>query len=214
MMNVGLFTELTAHDLAVIAAHGVKRSYLKGTIVLSEGDESDCFYLINEGRVKVYASDDQGKEVILSLEGPREYFGELALIDRKPRSASVLTLEDTCLTVVCRSEFEKCLSEHPQLAFKMMRPLVDRIRFLTRNVKNLALLDVYGRVARTLLNLAREENGIGVIKQRLTHQDIANMVGASREMVSRIMKDLEVGGYIKIGKNRVIEIPGKLPQGY
>jgi len=213
-MNVGLFTELTANDLALVAAHGVKRSYLKGTIVLSEGDESDCLYLINEGRVKIYASDDQGKEVILSLEGPGEYFGELALIDQKPRSASVLTLEDTWLTVVCRSEFEKCLSEHPQLAVKMMRPLVDRIRFLTRNVKNLALLDVYGRVARALLNLAHEENGIGIIKQRLTHQDIASMVGASREMVSRIMKDLAVGGYIKIGKNKVIEIPGKLPQGY
>lgn len=213
-MNVGLFTELTAQDLALIAEHGVKRIYVKGTIVLSEGDESDCLYLINEGRVKVYASDDQGKEVILSLEGPGEYFGELALIDRKPRSASVLTMEDTWLTMVCRAEFEKCLSEHPQLAFKLMRPLVDRIRFLTRNVKSLALLDVYGRVARALLNLAQEENGIGIIRQRLTHQDIANMVGASREMVSRIMKDLVVGGYIKIGKNKVIEIPGKLPQGY
>lgn len=213
-MNVGLFAELTAHDLALIAKHGAKRSYLKGTIVLSEGDESDCFYVINEGRVKVYASGNQGKEVILSLEGPGEYFGELALIDQNPRSASVVTLEDTCLTVVCRAEVEKCLSEYPELAFKMMRPLVRRIRFLTRSVKNLALLDVYGRVARTLLNLAHEENGIGVIEQRLTHQDIANMVGASREMVSRIMKDLAVGGYIKIGKNRVIEIPGKLPLGY
>ena len=121
-----------------------------------------------------------------------------------------MTLMPSRLAFVSRLDFEACLAKHPNLALKLIRTLTHRIRSLTDVVKNLALNDVYGRVARTLLKLAREKNGLLIIEQRLTHQDIADMVGASREMVSRIMKDLTTGGYLQT-KNKIITIQSKLP---
>jgi CRP/FNR family cyclic AMP-dependent transcriptional regulator len=207
---IALFAELIPEHLQFISGKGVTRTYPKHTVLISEGDDSEAFYVIGSGRVKVYASDENGKEVILNIQGPGEYFGELALIDDAPRSASVITLEKCTVSVVSKTDFYHSLSERPEIALELIRPLVNRIRSLTESVKNLALLDVYGRVARTLLNLAKEKDGDFVIEQRLTHQDIANMVGASREMVSRIMKDLATGGYIRVA-NRKIYVKGKLP---
>lgn len=212
-MRIGLFSDLGPDDIKVIASYGVKRSFPKGAVIINEGDESDSLYIIDRGQVKIYASDEHGKEVILNLQGPNDYFGELSLIDSAPRSASVVTLEKSVLTVVSKANFEKCLEECPSLVFKFMCPLVRRIRFLTNNVKNMALLDVYGRVARTLLDLAEEREGVWVIERRPTHQDIADMVGASREMVSRIMRDLLAGNYIEV-KDKKIVIPGKLPEAW
>jgi CRP/FNR family cyclic AMP-dependent transcriptional regulator len=208
--DVPLFTEFFSDDLEYIASRGVVKTFLKNTVLINEGDRSDALYVILEGKVKVYASDENGKEVILNIQGPGEYFGELALIDDVPRSASVMTLKPSRLASVSRESFEACLVENPRLALKLVRSLSQRILSLTEVVKNLALHDVYGRVTRTLCKLAREQNGRFVIEQRLTHQDIADMVGASREMVSRIMKDLSTGGYIK-ASNKMITINGKLP---
>lgn len=208
--NSPLFSQLSGEDIQVIAASGVVKSFPKHTVLISEGDQSDFLYVILEGKVKVFVSDESGKEAILNIQGPGEYFGELALIDEVPRSASVMTLIPSRLAFVSRSDFEACLAKHPTLALKLIRTLTQRIRSLTEVVKNLALHDVYGRVARTLLKLAREKNGLLVIEQRLTHQDIADMVGASREMVSRIMKDLTTGGYLQT-KNKIITIQSKLP---
>jgi len=211
--KIALFSELLLENIEFIASKGLVRTYPKNTILINEGDESDTFYVIRSGRVKVYVSDENGREVILNIQGPGEYFGELALIDEAPRSASVLTLEKCILAVVSKIDFYNALTERPAIALELIRPLVHRIRSLTESVKNLALLDVYGRVARTLLNLATQENGESVIEQRLTHQEIANMVGASREMVSRIMKDLADGGYIRVVK-RKIYLQHKLPPGW
>ena len=213
LSNVLVFSDLATEDLQLIASQGVVRAYPKNTVLISEGDLGDSFYVILDGRVKVYVSDEEGKEVILNIQGPGDYFGELALIDSAPRSASVMTLEPSQLSVVSKSDFERCLGENPRIALELIRPLVHRIRSLTDSVKNLALLDVYGRVARTLLDLAIERDGMVVIEERPTHQDIASMVGASREMVSRIMKDLASGGYIQV-KNKTIRIPGKLPHAW
>ncbi len=208
-----LFAELAPADIQLIASHGVARRYPKGSVLINEGDESDSLYVILEGKVRVYLSDDSGKEVILRTQGPGEYFGELAIIDSAPRSASVITVETTRVSLVTRAGFEQCMREHEDLALQLIRSLATRVRSLTENVRNLALLDVYGRVARTLLSLARDQDGEQVISQRLTHQELANMVGASREMVSRIMKDLTEGGYIVI-QDRRIHIPRKLPTHY
>lgn len=208
-----LFSELAPADIQLIASHGVARRYPKGSVLINEGDESDSLYVILEGKVRVYLSDDSGKEVILRTQGSGEYFGELAIIDSAPRSASVITVETTRVSVVTRAAFEQCMREHEDLALQLIRSLATRVRSLTENVRNLALLDVYGRVARTLLSLARDQDGEQVISQRLTHQELANMVGASREMVSRIMKDLTEGGYIVI-QDRRIHIPRKLPTHY
>lgn len=205
-----VFPKISQEDLTLLASYGMSRSYAKNTILVSEGDPSEMFYLIQKGQVKVFISDEKGKEVLLSLQGPGEYFGEIAIIDKAPRSASVMTMEACQIAVVSKQEFERCLAEHPALAMVLIRNLVKYVRALTDQVKGLALLDVYGRIAHTLKKLAKEQHGELVIEQRPTHQDIANMVGASREMVSRILKDLSTGGYIRIEGKKII-IAKQLP---
>jgi CRP/FNR family cyclic AMP-dependent transcriptional regulator len=186
---------LSAEELAAIATNGVPRAYPKNTIIVAEGDPGDSLYIVIEGRVKVFVSDENGKEAVLGVQGPGEYFGEM-LLDEGPRSASVMTLEPSRFLVVPRQRFREFLAANPNFAVRMIEKLIHRVRVLTENVKSLALMDVYGRVARLLLELAEEHDGRRVIPDRLTQQEIANRVGASREMVSRILKDLSVGGYI------------------
>lgn len=196
--DIPLFSGLEQAELDAISSHAVTRSFPKNSIIINEGDTTDSLYVILSGKVKVYLSDEQGKEIILNMLGPDEYFGELALLDRSPRSASVMTVEPTRVSIVHKADFDACLTNNPGIALKLIETLAQRMRQLTENVKNLALLDVYGRIARVLLNMATEtDDGTLVIQEKLTQQDIAKMVGASREMVSRIMKDLTTGGYIK-----------------
>lgn len=208
-----LFSELSPENLKLIADHGVVRQFSKNTVLITENDDSDSLYVIHSGKVKVFLSDESGKEFILNIHGPGEYFGELAMIDNSPRSASVITLEPCKMSVVPRSEFKNCLAENPEIAYELIRSLSGRVKALTESARNLALLDVYGRVARTLLNMAEDKGDEQVIEQRLTHQDIANLVGASREMVSRIMKDLTAGGYVET-RDRKIVICNKLPHAW
>jgi CRP/FNR family cyclic AMP-dependent transcriptional regulator len=170
-------------------------------------------YVVLNGKVKVYLSDDEGKEIIINILKEGDYFGELALLDESPRSASVMTLEDCKFAVLSKLAFDECLTSNPEIALQVIRGLSARLRYLTENVKSLALMDVYGRVARTLLEMAEDQNGVQVINQKLTQRDIASMVGASREMVSRILKDLSVGGYITI-ESKSITINEKLPHGW
>jgi CRP/FNR family cyclic AMP-dependent transcriptional regulator len=208
-----LFSELSPENLELIANHGVVRQFPKNTVLITEGDDSDSLYVIHSGKVKVYLSDESGKEFILNIHGPGEYFGELAMIDNSPRSASVITLEPCKMSVVPRSEFKNCLAENPEISYELIRSLSGKVKALTESARNLALLDVYGRVARTLLNMAEGKDGEQVIEQRLTHQDIANLVGASREMVSRIMKDLTAGGYVETRERKIV-ICNKLPHAW
>jgi CRP/FNR family cyclic AMP-dependent transcriptional regulator len=208
-----MFSELEPSDAHLLTEHTHTRTYPANSILINEGDQTDSLYVILEGEVKVYASDETGKEVILNILGPGEYFGELALVDDQPRSASVMTLKPTKVMIISKQNFKQCLAENSELAFNLIRNLTRQVRGLTDSVKNLALMDVYGRVARTLLDLAAEKDGKQIIEQKLTHQDIANMVGASREMVSRILKDLSRGGYITIDK-KSITLNEKLPAGW
>ena len=213
LRNVSLFADLSDDDIDTISTLTATRTFPKNTIIISEGDHSDSLYAILSGKVKVFLSDDEGKEIILNIQGPGEYFGELALLDDAPRSASVMTLEESRMAVISKQAFDDCLSKNPELSLRVIRGLSARLRSLTENVKSLALMDVYGRVARTLLELAEPQGDVLVISQRLTQRDIASMVGASREMVSRILKDLSTGGYITI-KNKNITINEKLPPGW
>lgn len=208
-----IFSELAPEETEKLTQHSTTRAYPANTILISEGDSTDSFYVVLEGEVKVLVSDDQGKEVILNILGPGEYFGELALLDDEPRSATIKTMVPTRVMVITKHDFKNCLAANPEMAYKLIEVLIRQVRALTSNVKNLALLDVYGRVARTLLDLAENVDGQMVIEQKLTHQDIADMVGASREMVSRILKDLVSGGYITI-KNKRYTINEKLPPGW
>lgn len=204
------FDELAAEDAKALMDHSVTRSFPKNTVLIHEGDETDSLYVILNGRAKVFASDEDGGEVILNLLGPGEYFGELALVDDAPRSASVVTVEPSKLAIISRAAFREVLAKHPDVAFNLIREMARRIRTLTENVKGLALMDVYGRIARVLIEMAEPEGDMKVIGQRLTHQELANMVGSSREMVSRIMKELTNGGYLSVEKNRML-IHKKLP---
>lgn len=213
LSQVHMFSDLDPGEACMLSEHTHTRNYPANSILINEGDQTESLYVILEGEVKCYCSDEQGKEVILNILGPGEYFGELSLVDDEPRSASVMTLKPTKAMIISKQSFKQCLADNSELAFNLIRNLTRQVRGLTDSVKNLALMDVYGRVARTLLDLAHEVDGKQVIEQKLTHQDIANMVGASREMVSRILKDLSRGGYITIDK-KSITINEKLPPGW
>ena len=179
-----------------IAAVATVRAFPKRAIIFSEGDETDSLYLLLAGKARVFVADDKGREVQLNQLGPGEYFGEVTL-DGGPRSASVMALEDCRCAVVKRAEFDGFIERNPELALHIVHKLARRVRDLTDNVRSLALMDVYGRVARLLLELAENKDGRLVIDEHLTHKDIASRVGASREMISRIFSDLSDGGYVR-----------------
>lgn len=209
-----LFSELSQEDISLMASYGQTRSYSRNSIIINRGDESDCLYIVQNGRVKVYISDEYGAEIILRYEGPGEYFGELSLIDEEPRSASVATVEESRLTYVSRKKFEQCLHAKPEIAVKLIRSMSKRIRSLTEELADCALKTVYQRVRIKLTNMAVQQNGKQIILQRLTHQEIAGMVGSGREMVSRIIKKLQDGGYIEVDKKQISiikELPRNLP---
>jgi CRP/FNR family cyclic AMP-dependent transcriptional regulator len=200
--NISASSRLNAEELSALSEQGVVKSFPKNTVIVSEGDETDSFYIIVAGRVKIFVADASGKEVMLRTQGPGDYFGEMVL-DGGPRSASIMTLEPSRFVVIPKARFRDFLVTHPAFSMHMVEHLIRRTRALTQKVKSLALMDVYGRVARLLLELAKTEDGRLVINEKLTQQDIANRVGASREMISRIFKDLTTGGYIALDKKRI-----------
>ena len=200
---------LEEHELQALAAHATAQTFPKNTIIINEGDRSDSIFITVSGKVKVFLHGEDGREVVLNMHGPGEYFGEMVL-DEGPRSASVMTMETSKFLVISKTDFRQFLSIHPDFAMKLINRLMRRVRALTDNVGSLALLDVYGRVARLLLELSTEQGGKHVVAERLTQKDIADRVGASREMVSRIFKDLVAGGYIQVD-DRVITINKDLP---
>ncbi len=194
-----------------LAGLGRVRSYPKNTVFITEGDSSDSVFVILSGKVKAFVSDSEGHELILNTQGPGDYVGEMAL-DGKPRSASVVTLEPSTFSVVQREPLRDAIRRNPDFALDMIGKVIERAREATDNVKNLALLDVYGRVARLLLNMSVESEADGKLRipDKITQQEIAERVGASRDMVSRIFRDLTVGGYITV-ENRIITINKKPP---
>jgi CRP/FNR family cyclic AMP-dependent transcriptional regulator len=211
--DVAIFSGLSQDDLELLEHHMVTRSFQKNTIIINEGDEANSFFIIIKGAVKVFLSNEEGKEIIINAQGAGDHFGELALLDDAPRSASVITTEKSTIGVIAKEDFHKVLAKNTDLSLNLIRELTRRVRLLSDNVRSLALMDVYGRVAKILLGMAQEEDGIMVINKRPTQQDIANHIGASREMVARILKDLATGNYITIDGRRLI-INEKLPDAY
>jgi len=202
------------HDdvLRTIAASGVVRSFPRQTVLIHEGDVGDSLYILLSGRVKVYASNAAGREVVLNFHGPGEYVGEMSL-DGAPRSASVVTMEPTTCAIVNRAQLRDFIAANPEVAQHLIQTLIRRARSATENVKSLALSDVYGRLVRLLNALAVEHDGKLVVHERLTQQDIADRVGASRDMIGKLMKDLVGGGYLAV-EDRQITIVRKLPPGW
>lgn len=203
---------LQDHTLRDIAASGVVRTFPKHTILINEGDVGDALYVVLSGRVKVFASNEAGREFVIDFHGPGEYVGEMSL-DGAPRSASVMTVEPTTCAVVNRAQFRDFILAHPDFAMHLIERLIHRVRVTTSNLKSLALSDVYGRLARLLNALAQDVDGKLVVPEKLTQQDIADRVGASRDMIGKLMKDLIGGGYLAV-EDRTITIRKKLPTGW
>ena len=199
--------------LREIAARGGVRTYPPNSIIINEGEKSDTFFILLSGRVKVYGSDAAGNQVVYATHGTGEYVGEMTL-DGGVRTASVMTLEKTTCAVVAGSELRGFIAQHPDFALNLIHKLIRRAREATEGVKNLALLDVYGRICVLLMALAERDGpaagGALQIRERLTQQDIAERVGSSREMVSRIFKDLVAGGYLAIDSGKITVLK-KLP---
>ena len=206
------FAPLKEETLRAIAASGVVRQFPKQTVLIHDGDTGDALYIILAGRVKVYASNAAGREVVIDFHGTGECLGEMSL-DGSTRSASVMTVEPTTCAIVNRAQFRDFILAHPEFAMYLIEKLIHRVRVTTENVKSLALSDVYGRLARLLNALATEVEGKVAVREKLTQQDIADRVGASRDMIGKLMKDLVAGGYLAV-EDRTISILRKLPTGW
>ena len=209
-----LFKNLDEEELQSLAGLTNKRSVPKNTLVISEGDISSSMYLISQGKVNVTIGNEECKEMILTTLQVVDHFGELSLIDDEPRSANVITVEKCEFIVLHRADFFHLLKQNSRLAIEVIKFLCHRIRFITNIAQGLALLDVYGRLSKLLYSLAEPgENGLLQIKHPLTHKDIALRIGASREMISRIISELEKGHYLTID-HKVITINQKLPSAW
>ena len=195
--------------LRQVASRGGVRSYAANAVLVTEDDRSDALFIILSGRVKAYGSAEDGREVVYNTQGVGEYFGEMTL-DGGPRSASVMTLEPTTCAVVPGANVRQFLAENPDFALHIIKKLIRLARNSTEHVKSLALDDVYGRVTKLLRTLARDEDGVLVVPDKLTQQDIAERVGSSREMVSRVFKPLTEGGYVATRGGRIALLK-KLP---
>jgi len=197
-------------SIARLAARGIVRSYRKNTIILNEGEPGDSLFVLLQGQVKVYATDENGREITYGTIEAGDYFGEMSL-DGGARSASVMTLEACLCALVGRAAVQQHLAEEPDFALQLVGQVIRRARSATETARQMALLDVYGRVIHTLEGQqGAATTQVPVQLTQITHQQIASRVGASREMVSRLLKDLEKGGYVELGIKR-ITLKKKLP---
>ena len=195
--RVPVFSTITPEQAQLIANSVVKRRFRRGEIMVEQGHLSPALYILLNGRARVLASDRRGREVILAVLEPGDHVGEMSLIDNEPASATVRSELPTDTLMLSRADFARCLPETSSLSFAIMRGLVRRLRAADRQIESLALLDVYGRVARTLVEMSDVDPNGRIIPHKVSRQDMAKVVGASREMVSRVMKDLEGRGAIQ-----------------
>ena len=200
LATVPLLQGLDGPELARLAELMRERSYPKGSIILFEDDPGDSLFIVRSGRVKVVLVGEDGREVILTILGPGEHFGELSLIDGQPRSAHVIAVEDTQLLVLRREDFRKRVDQSPAIAWALLTALSRRLRRADEQIGRLVLLDVHGRIAKLLLDAAGAD---GVIEKRITHQTIAQMIGASRETVSRAMREFQERGLIGVQRRQI-----------
>ena len=210
LSEIPLFQDLREEQLEFLTTLTHRFTYPKNSILLNQGELSNSLFVVLEGRLKVFAIGAEGRQTLLAFLGPGDFVGELSLLDDGPRSATVQAVEDTQTLLVTQDVFNRFVESFPETLLPMLRMMSSRLRALDETVCSLSTLDVYGRVARTLLTQAADDNGTLAVP-RMTHQEIAEMVGSSREMVSRIMKDLRQGGYIRIDSKKRIILERKLP---
>jgi len=187
-----------------LAAKGVHRRYRRGTLLIQEGETGDTLYIVLQGRLRAFLGDEAGKELTLGIYGPLEYVGEMSL-DGGPRSANVEACEPSTCSVVSRATLLDYIGDHPEFALELMARLIRRARLATDSARSVALIDVYGRLVRLLNQMASapDEKGERVLRERMTHQQLAQHLACSREMVSRLLKDLETGGFVAVRERRI-----------
>ena len=204
LRNVPLFSLVPEGQLLLLTRVLSRKAYPKNSTVIAAGDPTDALYIVISGRLKVIMSDSEGREVILANLSQGEFFGEMGLIDQAPRSATVTTIEPCELLTITRTDFTKCLQGNFDLTMSVIRGLVKRLREADKKIGSLALMDVYGRVARLLMEMAETVDGQKVVTKKVTKQDMAKTIGASREMVSRVMKELQRSGHIEVRANEIL----------
>jgi CRP/FNR family transcriptional regulator, cyclic AMP receptor protein len=197
--RVPLFSMLNAEQAKMVAEAVTKRRYKRGEVLVEQAKKSNTLFILLTGRARVITTDAKGREVILATLIAGDHLGEMSLIDNEAHSATVKAEVQTDVLVLDRAQFARLLPESSSMAYAVMRGLVNRLRVADRKIESLALMDVYGRVARVLMDHASPNaTGEMVIREKISRQDIAKMVGASREMVSRVMKDLEERALIEV----------------
>jgi CRP/FNR family cyclic AMP-dependent transcriptional regulator len=202
LASVPMFSGLQRDELLKFAELTRERTYPKGSVILFQGDPGDSLYVLRQGRAKVVLIGEDGREVILGVLEPGAHFGELALIDDQPRSAHVIAMEDSQLLILRREDFRRRVEANPSVAWALLIELSRRLRRADQKIGGLVLLDVPGRISRLLLDLSAE-SGTATIEKPLTHQTIAQMIGASRETVSRAMKEFQEEGLIRVERRRI-----------
>jgi len=209
LQQIPLFSSLNKIELEAIDRVSITKIFPKEKIILLEDEDGDTLFIIKNGKVKVTTFSESGKEVIFSILNAGDFFGEMSLLDGKPRSATVVSMEDAQIQLIRRAEFYRLLEDHPRIALRLLEELASRLRKADERIESLSILDVTGRIAGILLQLA-EDRGITnnnevLIKSRPTHQELANMVGTTRETVTRVLKQLEDKNYIMMaGKDVTI----------
>jgi len=202
LKRVPLFSDLSEGELVRFADVTREREYPRNSVILFEDDPGDSLYIVSSGQVKVVLIGEDGREVILSVLSDGDFFGEMSLIDDEPRSAHVIAMKDSRLLVLRRDDFQQQLHQHPSIAVKLLKVLVQRLRRADSKIGGLVLLDVNGRVAKLLLDLA-DESGGPKITRKLTHHTIAQMIGSSRETVSRAMRELSDRGLVDVTRREI-----------
>lgn len=209
--NIVLFQGVDLTILTELSSLMKEVHYKKNTVVINQGEISRNLFIVVYGRLKVFATDEDGNQTIFSFLHSDNFFGELSLIDDAPRSATVITLEDAVLLSLSHSDFFEFINKHTDLYWPLFKSLTNRIRQMDETICTLTSRDIYGRLVETLYDQAQENNNGVLITDKLTHQDLAEMIGSSREMISRIFADLKNGGYIEVDKKQVI-ILKQLPE--
>ncbi len=210
--RVPLFSMLTNEQALAIAGSVIKRRFRRGELVVEQGRKSNTLFILLNGRAQVLTSGTRGREVILAELKAGDYVGEMSMIDNEPHSATVRCEIQTDMLMLGRTEFARCLPEKPSLSYPILHGLVRRLRGADRQIESLALFDVYGRVARTLLEMAEDIDGVKTVRTKVSRQHMAKVVGASRVMVSRVMKDLEARGVIETQEDGSVQIKDVVQQ--
>jgi CRP/FNR family cyclic AMP-dependent transcriptional regulator len=208
--HVALFSNLNQSEIDELETIGHERSVAKNSVVINEGDNTDSLYIILKGKAHALRSDESGRQFIINRFGPFDYFGEMSFFDRNARCATVVTKEKSTLMVLPRNAFLEFATKHHEIYGNVIRALLEKLRKATQQIEQLAFLDVYGRLTRFLIE---NQNNMGVIEEKLTQQELAEIVGSSRETVNRIFNELVSGGYILKEKGR-IKVLKKLPYSF